>query len=308
MRELKRIYLFIHAPAHLPYRELMRPNPPVEENWRKLVAEKGQDEESGICIIQGSAGDPELVTLAEEHFGERCVVDPCDEGPETMLLIAQDLEMTFRERGAYEQWLPYEMWSSCNARKWVEGLKKELESRGYSYDPEDVQVESFGNWTGCYHKYSMFMGRYLGLSRPVKKHPEPELSSLEEVPMKVSRFVEDIPLDHHVQLFVFEREDGRPMAQFFDGLRGIWEKPHIARVKVDPKGLELFTFSPNAFVKVRGASKILEDGFIADVGDGCHPAFTTVVGKDKELDEFRAALAEAEIFDLDEATRVHYRI
>ena len=88
------------------------------------------------------------------------------------------------------------------------------------------------------------------------------------------------------------------MAQFFDGLRGIWEFPHIATCKINPQKVEIYTFSPNSSVKVNGASKILKDGFIADVGDGCHPAFTTIVGKEIDFDSFRSALVKAEISDL----------
>ena len=39
-KEIKRIYLFMHPPSTLSYRELLKPNPPVEESWRKIVAEK----------------------------------------------------------------------------------------------------------------------------------------------------------------------------------------------------------------------------------------------------------------------------
>lgn len=308
MKDIERLYLFIHPPAHHSYRELMKPDMLVEEKWKNFVVEKSQDEKTLICIIDESLRDKELVSLSQQCFGERCIVNPYDDSPDTILLISQDLERTFNVRGNHEEWLPYEMWSSNNARKWAEGLKKEMKERRCSFNPEQVEVESFGNWTGCYHKYSNFMGKYLGLSNPIKKHPEPEFSSLLHFPMEVQQFVEHIPLDHYVQLFLFKRKDGCPMAQFFDGLRGVWELPHIATVEINPQKIEMFTFPPNSFIKVNGASRILEDGFIADVGDGCHPAFTTIIGKEIDFDKFRSALAKAKISDLDNRCRIYYSV
>lgn len=125
--------------------------------------------------------------------------------------------------------------------------------------------------------------------------------------MPVHEFVELVPMDRHVWLALFRREDGLPMAQFWDGLRPVWEPPHTARVTMDPGKVDLFTFSPNSLIPVEGASKQLPDGFVADVGDGTHPAFTTVVGrssKDGDFEELRAALLGAQIKPRYEKRRV----
>ena len=44
MKEIKKMYLFIHPPAHFSYRELMKPNIQVEENWKNFIKENGQKE------------------------------------------------------------------------------------------------------------------------------------------------------------------------------------------------------------------------------------------------------------------------
>jgi len=297
-KEIERIFLFIHPPSTLSYRELLKPNPTVEENFKKVVAEKGPDEKNFACILQGGKGDKPLVEAACRHFGDRCIVDPNDNSDETLILLARDLERTFRGRGNHGEWNHYELWSSNNARRWTEGFKKRLAEKGYTYDPKRASMETFGNWTGCHHKYSNFMARYLELSAPAVIHAETHLSTLKGFPMAVKEFVECIPLDRHVLLLMFRREDGWPMAQYWDGLRAIWEPPHTATVTMNPRRVEIFTFSTNALIPVSGETRTLPDGFIADVGDGCHAAYTTIVGRGKGpafYKEFRTALAGATI-------------
>ena len=159
-------------------------------------------------------------------------------------------------------------------------------------------METFGNWTGCHHKYSNFMAAYLGLTRPATIHAETSLSTLKGLPHKPAEYLECIPMDRHVLLLLFRREDGCPMAQYWDGLRPVWKPPHTATVTGYKRRVELFTFTSNAVIPVNGAAKRLRHGFVADVGDGTRPAYTTIVGtgrKDADVKEFRDALAGAKI-------------
>lgn len=276
--ELRRLSIFVHAPSKLAARELLRVNEPVERNWIRAVEKAGEDPAHAVCVIQGGGGDAALVDAGREHLGERCIVDPHDDSDATRLLLAEDMERAFSGRGSHGEWNLYELWSSNNARRWAEGLKREMEERGLGFDPDAVEVETFGNWTGCHHKYTNFLARYLDLPHPAVIHAETGLCSLKDFPMPAREFVECAALERGVLLFLFRREDGAPMAQFWDGLRGVWEPPHTARVEMDPGSVDLFTLSPNAFIAPRGASRKVEGGFVADVGDGAHPAFTTVVG------------------------------
>jgi len=94
-------------------------------------------------------------------------------------------------------------------------------------------------------------------------------------------------------------------------LRPVWDRPHTARVKIAPGSVDLFTFSPNALIQVNGDSRKLPDGLLADVGDGCRPAFSTIVGrsnKDVDLSVFREAMANAEIVPCEGPPQVMYRV
>ena len=168
-------------------------------------------------------------------------------------------------------------------------------------------METFGNWSGCHHKYSNFMAAYLDMKAPALIHAETELCALKGVPMPVHEFVELVPMNRHVWLALFRREDGIPMAQYWDALRPVWAPPHTARVAMDPHKVDLYNFSPNAFIPLSGAAEKLDDGFVADVGDGTHPAFTTIVGHgntDGDFQELRAALAGAVITPRNDKRRV----
>ena len=112
----------------------------------------------------------------------------------------------------------------------------------------------------------------------------------------------------HVFLFLFQLADGRPMGQYFDGLRAVWEPPHIAEVKTDPNAIEIVNTSPNAYLQVNGAAKVTDTCVIADVGDGCHPAITTLIGKKLGYDAFRASLMSATILPRNERIAVQYTI
>jgi hypothetical protein len=304
---IKHILLFMHPPAQFSQYRLLKPNPVVEENWKKAIAKHGSDEANVLCIVRSGKKDEALEAAGLQHFGDRCIINPFDNSDTTRLILASDLDRTFNGRGNHGEWNPYEVWSSNNARRWVEGLKKRLAQKNLMYEPTALTMETFGNWSGCHHKYSNFMAVYLGMKTPAQIHAETDLCSLKSVPMPVHEFVELRLMDRKVWLAIFRREDGIPMAQFWDGLRPVWAPPHTAHITINPSRVDLFSFSPNSLIPVSGACKKLKDGFIADVGDGTHPAFTTVVGrssKDSDFEALRAALMNAEIRPRDEKRQV----
>jgi hypothetical protein len=308
MKELKKIYLVCHPIYHLDRPE-SSPKHYVEdeavlfEKWKELIIEEGQDKEKGICLLLDCSGPKteELKNLALEYFEARCVMPDsnlCSE-PDIKILLAEDLQETLKRRGSYRQWIPYEMWSSVNARIWSEDFRRKLRNQGYHFDPETVEFESCGaSWGGCVTKYSVFMGRYLELSNPIKPNAELSLIPLRKgYPPRKSKFIERIAMEHHVWLFLFEGEAGGPVAQFLDGLRGIWEFPHVVTVSIDPQKVDVEASSPNANIELEGEIEILEDEVIVDVGDGCHPSVTTLIGKDISFGEFKETLVKAKISD-----------
>lgn len=299
MGKLAKLFLFVHP---MPYRASA-----VKEymaKWTQLIRSEAPKEENAICLFSNPPhGMEDLRALARKQFGERCFIDPDDNSNETKLLMAEDLQRTLSSRGRYTEWIPYEIFTSNFARRWAEGLKRAFKAFGYTYDSDLAVVSCGQQWGGCLTKYSMFVAKYLG----VCKTPDvrADLSPDAAFPLK-AKFIERIALDRHVCLFLFETPAGRWVGQFTDGLRAVWEPPHIAVVKIDPSKVETCTTSPNAYIKVRERAKFTRDGIVADVMDGCNPANTTILSHGIDYNEFKDALAKARIEPREERCRVLY--
>ncbi|NLF68677.1 MAG: hypothetical protein GX575_06420 [Candidatus Anammoximicrobium sp.] len=294
-KRISTLYLFVHPmPRRAPIREEFM------AKWEKLFAAEGPKEENAICVLSNAPQEMEVLrAMAKKYFGQRCIIDPSDNSIDTRLILVSDLERSLSGRGNYSEWVPYEIWTSNNARRWAEGFKRELRSRGLHYDPTSLQVVSCGQqWTGCLTKYSNFFTKYLGVTRPVQVRPE--LSPEAGFPLEAV-FREAIAMDRNVGLFLFETADGRPMAQFLDCLRGVWEAPHAAIVPVSAANVEITITTPNLYQEARHlheSSKLFPQGVVVDVGDGCRPVIATVVGKDISYSDFRASFVKARIVPL----------
>ena len=310
-KRITHVVMFVHPPVTYSMNKLLKPAPEIHERLYALVEEKAKDPATALCILQSSRGDKPLVERGTRAFGGRCVVDPNDNAEATRVLTADDANRACSRRGNHGEWVNYELWSSNNARRWAEGFKKTLAERGYALDTDALTMETFGSWSGCHHKYSNFMAAYLGLKQPAEIHAEMEYCTHKGMPMDVAEFVETTVLDRHVVLALFRREDGCPMAQFWDGLRPFHERPHLATVAFPPGEVDLYAFSPNSLIPVESDSRKRKDGFVADVGDGCRPVFTTIVGhsgKDADVERFCAAMRAAVISPVEGPPGVYYAV
>ena len=191
--------------------------------------------------MQGSKGDKALVEVATEHFGDRCFVDPVDKSGKTGSLIVRDMNLAFSKRGNHGEWNIYELWSSNNARYWVEGLKRQFAERGFAYNPKTLTMETFGSWSGCHHKYSNFMATYLGMTQPARLHGETDLCTLKDFPMDVGEFVECAELERHVLMTLFRRTmlaHGAVLGRASSGIRAAAYGHHPHR----PRGRRALSF------------------------------------------------------------------
>ena len=285
------LYLFIHCLGSWDHDGVRNE---YTAKWRALLTAEGSKPDTAVCFLTSGPEASATVELARQLFGPRCIVDPDDKSPATKALLADDLTASFNQRGMISEWTPYEMWTSTNARRWTEGLKVELRRRHLNYDPARLRLVALGQqWGGCLAKYSAFMGRYLGNTRPAEIRPD--LSPYAGYPLKAT-FRQSFTLDRHVQLFLFETADGRPMAQFFDGLRGVFEPPHVALVPLASAQVDLISVPPNSTQQTQPvANPIATEKIMVDVGDGCRPVLTTVIGKNLTYEAFRAALTNTAI-------------
>lgn len=288
------LYLFVHC---LGKWDQPGTREAYTTKWKALLEEASSDPTSAVCFLTSGEDSVALAEWARTKFGPRCFVDPHANGADVQSLLVADMERAFNLRGRICEWTPYEMWTSTNARRWSEGLKQDIRTRGLSYDPARLKIIACGQqWGGCLAKYSAFMSRYLDLQQTAEVRAD--LSPYAGYPLQAT-FRERIVLDRHVQMFLFETPEGRPMAQFFDGLRGVYEPPHVALVPLEIAGLRLVSLPPTENQAVQQTPNPLagETTFV-DVGDGCRPVMTSVVAKELSYDDFRAAMLKTRIAPL----------
>ena len=290
-QKIETLYLFVHCLGKWD-RDDVRES--FTEKWRKLLTTEGPKRQNAVCFLTSGPEASATVDLAKQMFGERCIVDPFDNSQATKALIADDLEASFNQRGNISEWTPYEMWTSTNARKWTEGLKIEMRKRNLGYEPSQFRIVAIGQqWGGCLAKYSAFMSRYLGLTKAAEIRPD--LSPYAGFPLNAT-FRESRLLDRNVHLFLFETADGRPLAQFMDGLRGVFDEPHLATIPLDYTHVELLSTPPNATQTAQPvANPIVNGSLLIDVGDGCRPVITSVIGRNISYEDFRSALSKSTI-------------
>lgn len=303
-RSISTLYLFVHC---LGDWESAAVRKEYSEKYKTLFATEGPKKDVAICMLTCGPESKAIADLARQTFGDRCIVDPDDKSLATKGLIADDLERALYQRGSICEWTPYEMVASTNARRWTEGLKIELRNRGRIFDPNQLRMIACGQqWGGCLTKYSIFMARYLGLTKPAEIRPD--LSAYAGYPLK-ARFRECVPMDRHVRLYLFETADGKPMAQFLDGLRGVSDPPHLATVPVDASQVQLVAVPPTEQQQVQQvANPLAANTLLVDVGDGCRPVITSVVANKMSFAEFRNAMSKATIspFARKHASRTHF--
>jgi hypothetical protein len=286
------MYLFVH-PLHVLGPEADR----CMVLWRQLLEKESANPHSAVCII--SDGHPDtapLVEIADKLFGNRFLNDPRDESDETAIQVSSDLDKMFHERGWNDQWVPYEFWSSRNVRRNAMGILKMMRKQGLEFDPTTLKLVAAGQqWSGCMAKYPMFVGQYMGLKQTPRVRGDlcPEAG----YPHKAN-FQECIELDRHVHLFLFKMPDGRPMAQLTDGMRAIWEHPHVAVLPAEAgRFLDITVDTPNANVRPdeRAIRRRADGSLEVDVGDGVRPVNVTVFGHDITYEAFRDLMKQAVI-------------
>lgn len=303
MKTITALYLFVHPAVRDPETHRV-----FLAKWEPLLTAARDDETVGACILSNTTqGMPELAQFATDTLGDRCVVDPLDNSDATKAIIADDVNRLFSQRGAKNEWVPYELWTSNHARRWTQGLIADLTGRGYTFDPQTLRLICFGKqWGGCLTKYSMLFAAYLGLTHPADVRAD--LSPFAGHPLSAT-FIERVDMDRHVRLFLFKLPDGRAMAQFIDTCRAVWEPPHIAVVPLDADQVDLVRTSPNNTMQPGGAAEAIrgQGSVTADVIDGIHPGSTTLIAHDIDDTAFRAAMVKAAIKPWDQRNRATWQ-
>jgi hypothetical protein len=265
LKRLSRVYLMVHA---LNWLEITPDDPrrktelweqwpgrceichryefALKEKYYRLMATA--DESAGVfCLLSGLSGDLPLIELAKKTFGDRCVVcrfgyDRTGNRKALGEEFARGLERDRRRaelvRGRNLTEGEIAAWERSKA--WCVDLQTQLEARGYTFDPARVEFITFGeDWCGCAATYPIHMGRALGLGRPMARRFDlinPDCSPL----LLASTAIEqNIPMAEHIRLFIFKTANGRLVAQCWEGMHGLMDKPHLVMVDFPPGSVRL---------------------------------------------------------------------
>lgn len=316
-KRLDRIYLVIHA---LNWLEIVPGDPrrqtkeweqfpgrcdlcyayeqPLKAKYEALLGEP--DEGAAVFIMpSGMKGDPPLIELAQRTFGERCLVCPLGYdvkanaavlGEEFARELAEDERRAREVRGELPEG---DVLAWGRSKSWAVWFTRELNRRGYTFDPQTVQVQALGeDWCGCAATFPIHMSRAFGLKTPIWRRFDlmnPDCSSLL---LKATLVEQDLPMPGDIRLLIVRSAEGRLAAQFWEGQHGLWEWPHAVTV----------TFARPAArrVSVHGDPYQDQPQQTIESAVGCgghtpHRADLLMAEPDVSLQEFRAALLAGEV-------------
>ena len=280
----------------------------LQRKYQELIRDAGEDE--GIFFLPaGTPGNDELISLAREHFGPRCVV--CRDAPELRGAdfgegLEEDRQQAMKNRGP--EWeVPSSLPLGLEASAW-EGSKacatdlcRQLQEHGYTYDPASVEFEAFGgDWNYCCGTYPIHMGRALGLGNPIQRRFDLINSSSSDMLLKLTPVDQNLPMPEHIRLFIFKTADegptwGRYVAQYWEGMHGIMDPPHVVEVDF-PSGLvteiDIFGWGVG---RARGIGTQYDYRTHIAMSVGCgghtpHCAALVMAEESLSLEDFRGAL------------------
>jgi hypothetical protein len=322
LKQLRKIYLAVHplgfllAPPGHPNRqtktweqwpgrcELGYPRAlELQRKYRQLIREAKDDE--GMFFIPG---DRELLDLARRHFGSRCVAvrsNP-DLGSDFAKGLEEDRQRATKNRGpgwekqpSFPPGLEWSVWRTSKA--WATDSHRQLEEQGYTYDPATVEFVAFGgDWCYCCGSYPIHMGRALGLAKPIERRFDLIEPSASPMIMKATVVDQNLPMPDNIRLFIFKTANegptwGRYVAQFWEGMHGIMDRPHVVAVDFPPGSvteINIFGWGVGRALGI-GSQYDYRGRIQMSVGCGGHtPHRATLVMADESLslEDFRAAL------------------
>jgi hypothetical protein len=201
----------------------------LEARWRKAIAKMGPDEALILWPITKSTRVDELVQYAKTTLGVRRIMMPRSKDwygggkldQQQLAGIGQDLVDAMLARG--ETWPVDEMSQALTSWTYAKNIQTAFREQGLSFEPATVQSEAWGeSFDGCVGKWSSFLARYLGFGNPVEVKFElsiPDARFLLDI-----EFLESIPLQKNVRLYLWRIRDGRLAGFYLAGLQRVADR------------------------------------------------------------------------------------
>jgi hypothetical protein len=218
----------------------------LQRKYQRLIRDAKEDE--GIfCLSNGMKGNTELIEFARKHFGLRCVVCGLeyDRDHNRQVLgvnfakgLEDDRRQAIKNRGPSLAEDELAAWEHSKA--WAIDLNQRLAAQGYTYDPTTVGFLAFGeDWSACAATYPIHMGRAFGLTRPIERRFDLINPDCSPVLLRATAIEQNLAMPENICLFIFKSVEGRLLAQYWEGMHGIFDKPHVIKVNFPPASVRL---------------------------------------------------------------------
>lgn len=274
---------------------------PLKEKYHALLGRP--DDSSAVFIMpSGMAGDPPLIALAERTFGERCLVCPLGYdlganrsalGEEFVRSADADRARALAARGSVTE-AEIAAWERSKA--WAWWFRRELEKRGYTFDPETVRITALGeDWCGCAATFPIHMSRAFSLRHPIARRFDLMNPDCSRLLLEATLVEQDVPLAHDIRGLIVRAANGQYVAQFHEGQHGLWERPHTVTLR--------FPVACVRRVNAQGAPLDAEPRAEVTLGVGCGghtpwQAHFAMAEPGVSMEQFRAAVLAAEVAEV----------
>ena len=181
---------------------------------------------------------------------------------------------------------------------------KLADAQGLTYDLQTVDTESWGeSFDGCVAKYCSRFTTELGLGKPMAQNFA--MCVPDAVWLLKARFIEKVTLRSKIRFYLFESEEGRPMAVFFEPyLLPAGASPRSVDIPLDPSKGEIWRRD----YTTGSEEPIIVTNIATPDGMGVRLPVTSwwtkpiqmypyLFGKDVDLATFQAALMQAKLVE-----------
>jgi len=215
----------------------------VSQRWFDAIANMGPTE----ALVVGAGSCPkDLQDHVEKHLGPRGLVIVEDLinhpeqwnqlSPEAKAGLGQDFMAMYWRYGF--AWTSDPLGQSVIARGWAERVKQMFKERNLTFDPKTVKAEGWGeSFEGCVANYGRYLSTYLSLTNPIE---DDFGMTVPDAPfLLTAKFVERVPLERGVRLYLWKAEDGLLIGFFQKSQAAIGEPSLFAQFPLAGLKLEV---------------------------------------------------------------------
>ena len=296
--------------CELAYRNELK----LKKKIYQLVRDAGEDE--GIFILPLNPTEfpvtKKLIKFAQKHFGPRCIVarNPdfyiCEGlGDSFFKGLEKDQQQAMKKRGLpinewgvkYEFEAEFRAWALSKA--WAFDLMRQLEERGYTFDPATVEFVVWGgDWSYCSATYPIHMTRAFGLSKPMKRSFKLIDRACTPIFLEATVVEDGASMPQHIRLYIVKTKDNHYVAQYFEGMHGLMDHPHVVVVDFLRGSVSEINLWGEAIERQVGISSG-PSRVVMSVGCGGHTRHRATLVKAEKLspEDFRSALLAGKVVE-----------